>query len=119
MIEINEDEKRLEALKHTFCSPKNIKLKDSKEFKSEIENSTANAYDLVLNGLELGIGWLRIHQSEIQRELLTSVGLTDKKIISQTSTRRLGKTEDKIESINFIEKSYFYNGQILKLNGGR
>ena len=46
----------------------------------EIENSIANAYDLVLNGLELGGGSLRIHQAEMQREVLRTVGLTDNQI---------------------------------------
>ena len=71
---------RFEALHHPFCSPKNIKLKDSKELKEKIESSTAHAYDLVLNGLELGGGSLRIHQAEMQREVLRTVGLTDNQI---------------------------------------
>ncbi|MDC3089447.1 aspartate--tRNA ligase, partial [Prochlorococcus sp. AH-716-N03] len=50
MFEMNEEEKRFEALHHPFCSPKNIKLEDSKELKEKIESSTAHAYDLVLNG---------------------------------------------------------------------
>lgn len=41
-----------------------------------------------------------------------------KEIISNTSSRRLGKTDDIISAIKFIEKSDFYNGEILKLNGG-
>ena len=49
MFEMNEEEKRFEALHHPFCSPKNIKLEDSKELKEKIEYSTAHAYDLVLN----------------------------------------------------------------------
>ena len=42
-----------------------------------------------------------------------------KNIISNTSSRRLGKTDDIIHAINFIQKSGFYNGEILKLNGGK
>ncbi len=80
MFERNEDENRYEALHHPFCSPKNIKSKDSKDLKKEIESSTANAYDLVLNGLELGGGSLRIHEANLQREVLKTVGLTDKEI---------------------------------------
>jgi len=41
-----------------------------------------------------------------------------KDIISNTSSRRLGVTDDIIHAINFIQKSGFYNGEILKLNGG-
>ncbi len=80
MFERNEEENRFEALHHPFCSPKNIKSKDSENLKKEIESSTANAYDLVLNGLELGGGSLRIHEANLQREVLKTVGLTDKEI---------------------------------------
>ena len=80
MFERNEDENRYEALHHPFCSPKNIKSKDSENLKKEIESSTANAYDLVLNGLELGGGSLRIHEANLQRQVLKTVGLTDKEI---------------------------------------
>ncbi len=80
MFEKNEDENRYEALHHPFCSPKNIKSKDSENLKKAIESSTANAYDLVLNGLELGGGSLRIHEANLQREVLKTVGLSDKEI---------------------------------------
>ncbi|KGF92177.1 MULTISPECIES: aspartate--tRNA ligase [Prochlorococcus] len=80
MFERNEEENRYEALHHPFCSPKNIKSKDSENLQKEIESSTANAYDLVLNGLELGGGSLRIHEANLQREVLKTVGLTDKEI---------------------------------------
>ncbi len=80
MFERNEEENRYEALHHPFCSPKNIKSKDPENLQKEIEDSTANAYDLVLNGLELGGGSLRIHEANLQREVLKTVGLTDKEI---------------------------------------
>ncbi len=80
MFERNVEENRYEALHHPFCSPKNIKSNDSENLKKEIESSTANAYDLVLNGLELGGGSLRIHEANLQREVLKTVGLTDKEI---------------------------------------
>ena len=80
MFERNEEENRYEALHHPFCSPKNIKSKDPENLQKEIEDSIANAYDLVLNGLELGGGSLRIHEANLQREVLKTVGLTDKEI---------------------------------------
>ncbi|MDA9747146.1 aspartate--tRNA ligase [Prochlorococcus sp. AH-736-M13] len=80
MFERNEEENRYEALHHPFCSPKNIKSKDPENLQKEIASSTANAYDLVLNGLELGGGSLRIHEADLQREVLKTVGLTDKEI---------------------------------------
>ncbi len=80
MFERNEEENRYEALHHPFCSPKNIKSKDPENLQKEIEDSIANAYDLVLNGLELGGGSLRIHEANLQREVLKKVGLTAKEI---------------------------------------
>ncbi len=80
MFERNEEENRYEALHHPFCSPKNIKSKDPENLQKEIEDSKANAYDLVLNGLELGGGSLRIHEANLQREVLKTVGLTTKEI---------------------------------------
>ncbi len=80
MFERNEEENRYEALHHPFCSPKNIKSKDPENLQKEIEDSIANAYDLVLNGLELGGGSLRIHEADLQREVLKTVGLTAKEI---------------------------------------
>ncbi len=80
MFERNEEENRYEALHHPFCSPKNIKSKVPENLQKEIEDSTANAYDLVLNGLELGGGSLRIHEANLQREVLKTVGLTTKEI---------------------------------------
>ncbi len=80
MFERNEEENRYEALHHPFCSPKNIKSKDPENLQKEIEDSTANAYDLVLNGLELGGGSLRIHEANLQRAVLKTVGLTAKEI---------------------------------------
>ena len=75
MFEFNEDENRLEALHHPFCAPK-----DQKGFKNKIKTSNAQAYDLVLNGLELGGGSIRIHKSEVQQEVLKAVGLSEKEI---------------------------------------
>ncbi len=80
MFERNEEENRYEALHHPFCSPKNIKSEDPENLQKEIEDSTANAYDLVLNGLELGGGSLRIHEANLQRAVLKTVGLTAKEI---------------------------------------
>ncbi len=80
MFEKNEDENRLEALHHPFCCPKNITIKDSNDDEDLLEKSTAQAYDLVLNGLELGGGSIRIHESRMQKEILKKVGLSDEEI---------------------------------------
>ena len=80
MFEKNEDENRMEALHHPFCSPKIINEKIQEESNSKLKYASAEAYDLVLNGLELGGGSIRIHQSELQKEVLKIVGLSDQEI---------------------------------------
>ena len=79
MFERNEDENRLEALHHPFCSPK-VNIENKESLKKELENSSAQAYDLVLNGLEIGGGSIRIHESELQKKVLKIVGLSDEEI---------------------------------------
>ena len=75
-LKLKDIEKRKKTILATISEQGNL----SEELKEKIENSTAHAYDLVLNGLELGGGSLRIHQAEMQREVLRTVGLTDNQI---------------------------------------
>ncbi len=76
MFEPNIDEKRLEALHHPFCAPNNIDLGEEKsEWGARLPKARAQAYDLILNGLELGGGSLRIHQPELQMKVLETIGL--------------------------------------------
>jgi aspartyl-tRNA synthetase len=67
MFEYDETEEKLKALHHPFCSMKSNVID---------ETSIANSYDLVINGIELGGGSLRIHDSELQRNVFESLGLT-------------------------------------------
>lgn len=70
MFEYNADEKRLEALHHPFTAPKPDDLGD-------LANARALAYDLVLNGVEIGGGSLRIYQRDIQEKVFATIGLSD------------------------------------------
>ncbi|MBL1210390.1 aspartate--tRNA ligase [Geminocystis sp. GBBB08] len=70
MFEWNAEEKRLEALHHPFTAP-NPKDLDN------LANARALAYDLVLNGVEIGGGSLRIHQRETQEKVFTTIGLSE------------------------------------------
>tara|TARA_Y100000589_G_scaffold330759_1_gene381460 strand:- start:5787 stop:7595 length:1809 start_codon:yes stop_codon:yes gene_type:complete len=83
MFQRNIEENRLEALHHPFCSPKNINIEDADNLVNQLQVSKAQAYDLVLNGLELGGGSIRIHQSELQKEILKIVGLSEEEIIEK------------------------------------
>ncbi|WP_413744645.1 aspartate--tRNA ligase [Synechococcus sp. MIT S9451] len=76
MFEFNSDENRYEALHHPFCAPNTTDLgSDEAMWADTLPNARAQAYDLVLNGLELGGGSLRIHDSSLQRQVLQTVGL--------------------------------------------
>jgi aspartyl-tRNA synthetase len=76
MFEFNADENRYEALHHPFCAPNTDDLgSDPAAWAETLPGARAQAYDLVLNGLELGGGSLRIHDSALQRQVLETVGL--------------------------------------------
>ncbi len=69
MFEWNADEKRLEALHHPFTAPHPDDMED-------LKTARAQAYDLVLNGFEVGGGSRRIYQREIQEQVFEAIGLT-------------------------------------------
>ncbi|MFM7267885.1 MAG: aspartate--tRNA ligase, partial [Cyanobium sp.] len=76
MFEFNAEENRLEALHHPFCAPNAEDLGDDPgRWADTLPTARAQAYDLVLNGLELGGGSLRIHDSALQRQVLQTIGL--------------------------------------------
>ena len=76
MFEFNAGENRLEALHHPFCAPNREDLgSDPAAWSQTLPTARAQAYDLVLNGLELGGGSLRIHDSALQRQVLQTIGL--------------------------------------------
>ena len=70
MFEYSEEEGRYIACHHPFTMPKDVDNLDDKE------NAKAIAYDIVLNGYELGGGSIRIHDSEVQDKVLSSLGLS-------------------------------------------
>ncbi len=76
MFEFNAGENRLEALHHPFCAPNAEDLGgDPDAWAATLPTARAQAYDLVLNGLELGGGSLRIHDAALQRQVLQTIGL--------------------------------------------
>ena len=70
MFEWNADEQRLEALHHPFTAPR-------PEEAHDLKTARAQAYDLVLNGYEIGGGSLRIYQPEVQRQVFETIGLSE------------------------------------------
>ena len=77
MFIFNSDENRLEAVHHPFCAPNTEDLGSIPErWSKTLPNARAQAYDLVLNGLELGGGSLRIHDANLQYQVLQTIGLS-------------------------------------------
>jgi len=77
LFSYNEDEKRLDSNHHPFTSPK---LEDIEKLDSEPLNVKSIAYDLVLNGVEIGGGSRRINDINLQRKVFKLLGLTDEEI---------------------------------------
>ena len=84
MFELNQEENRLEALHHPFCAPNEEDIgKDQVDWMKNLPKTRAQAYDLVLNGLELGGGSLRIHNSDLQQAVMKTIGLSSHEIKEQ------------------------------------
>ena len=72
MFEYNEDEKRYQALHHPFTAPLE---EDYELLESDPLKVRSRAYDLVLNGSEIGGGSIRIHQKELQEKIFGALGM--------------------------------------------
>jgi aspartyl-tRNA synthetase len=77
MFEYDEREKRLKAQHHPFTKPRLDSLEDLKERPLELGTY---AYDLVLNGVELGSGSLRISDPQLQEAVFSALGLEEEEI---------------------------------------
>ncbi len=80
LFQYNKQEKRLESEHHPFTSPME---EDLPLLEKEPLRVRANAYDLVLNGEEIGGGSIRIHQRELQEKIFRIVGLPRKDYLSK------------------------------------
>ena len=80
LFEWDEDEKRFFSMHHPFTSakPEHLELLDT-----EPERVIANAYDLVLNGNEIGGGSIRIHDFDTQMKIFELLGMSKEEYISQ------------------------------------
>ena len=76
LLKYNPEEKRYEAVHHPFTAPldEDIKLLDANPLKTR-----SKAYDLVLNGNEIGGGSIRIHNTNLQKIIFKLLGIDDKK----------------------------------------
>lgn len=73
MFEYSEEDKRWKAMHHPFTAPRE---EDVQYFQSDPGRVKANAYDMVLNGVEIGGGSLRIYNSDLQEKVFEAIGLT-------------------------------------------
>ena len=73
LLEYSEDEDRYVAVHHPFTMPME---EDWQYIDSDPGRVRAKAYDIVLNGVELGGGSVRIHQNDIQEKMFEVIGLT-------------------------------------------
>ena len=72
LVDYDEDEKRNTAMHHPFTAPLE---EDLDKFESAPESMRARAYDLILNGNEIGGGSIRIHKKDIQEKMFKLLGI--------------------------------------------
>jgi aspartyl-tRNA synthetase len=90
LLEWDEESGRFHAMHHPFTSPK---LQDIDLFDTEPGKVRANAYDLVINGVEIGGGSIRIHDEQLQKRMFKNLGFTD---------------EDATEKFGFLMSAFRY-----------
>ena len=80
LLEWNDETQRYHAMHHPFTAPKK---EDIDLLKSDPGKAKANAYDLVLNGNEIGGGSIRIHDTALQEKMFDLLGFTKKEAQKQ------------------------------------
>ncbi len=76
LLEYSEEEKRFYAKHHPFTAPV-----DAEVLKTDPLHAMAKAYDIVLNGYEIGGGSIRIHNQDVQRLMFDTLGLSQDDIV--------------------------------------
>ena len=74
MFERDEETKQLHAMHHPFTSPQQT---SPEALKGDPEHMLAKAYDIVINGYEIGGGSVRIHQTTLQKTVFELLGISD------------------------------------------
>lgn len=74
MFEYSEEDKRWVAMHHPFTMPRE---EDLDKLMTDPGKVYAKAYDMVLNGTEIGGGSIRIHRRDIQKKVFQAIGLSD------------------------------------------
>jgi len=74
LLEWDEETHRYYAMHHPFTSPK---PEDIEKLETDPDKAKANAYDLVINGVEIGGGSIRIHDRKLQQKMFDTLGYTE------------------------------------------
>lgn len=80
LLEWDEETQRFYAMHHPFTSPK---IEDLAKLETAPGEVNANAYDMVINGVELGGGSIRIHDQKLQAKMFELLGFTDEEAKAQ------------------------------------
>ncbi|MBI9059532.1 MAG: aspartate--tRNA ligase [Labilibaculum sp.] len=80
LLEWDENSERFHAMHHPFTSPKQ---EDFHMLETDPGKVRANAYDLVINGVEIGGGSIRIHDTDLQAQMFKHLGFTDEEAQNQ------------------------------------
>jgi aspartyl-tRNA synthetase len=80
LLEWDEETRRFYAMHHPFTSPK---PEDIPLLETDPGSVRANAYDLVINGVEIGGGSIRIHNKGLQKTMFTTLGFSDEEAQAQ------------------------------------
>ena len=80
LFEWSEEDQRLYAMHHPFTSPKK---EDIPLLDTDPKSVRANAYDMVINGVEVGGGSIRIHDSALQKKMFKLLGFTEERAQEQ------------------------------------
>lgn len=80
LLEWDEDSDRFHAMHHPFTSPK---VEDLELLETAPEKVRANAYDLVINGVEIGGGSIRIHDKSVQSRMFDLLGFSKEEAEAQ------------------------------------
>ena len=80
LLEWNEETNRYHAMHHPFTSPKPEDVDGMESNPGEVR---ANAYDLVINGVEIGGGSIRIHDRQLQERMFDLLGFTKEEALAQ------------------------------------
>jgi len=82
LFKYNDEEKRWDSEHHPFTAPAEVDLENLEKDPGKVKS---RSYDLVLNGMELGSGSVRIHRRELQQKIFNIIGIAE-----EEATKRFG-----------------------------